>query len=74
MAESLKYTVIIERYASGFGAYVPDLPGCGATGNTEEEVRTRIQEAINLHLRAMREDGDPIPPPTSSAAFVEVAA
>ena len=74
MAEPLKYAVIIERYESGYGAYVPDLPGCGATGQTETQVRERIRIAIEVHLRSMHEDGDPIPPPTSMAETVEVAA
>ena len=74
MAEPLKYAVIIERYENGFGAYVPDLPGCGATGQTEDQVRERIRTAIELHLRMLREDGDPIPVPTCSAETVEVAA
>jgi len=74
MAEPLKFTVIIERSDTGYGAYVPDLPGCIATGRTEPEVRERIQTAIEIHLRSMREDGDPIPQPTSTAATVEVAA
>jgi predicted RNase H-like HicB family nuclease len=74
MAEPLKYTVIIERSETGFGAYVPDLPGCIATGPTELEVRGRIRTAIEIHLRSMREDGDPIPQPASTAATVEVAA
>ena len=73
MAEPLKYTVVIERSETGYGAYVPDLPGCGATGKTETGVRERIRTAIEVHLRSMREDGDPIPQPTSTAAIVEVA-
>lgn len=74
MAKSLKYTVIIERYDTGYGAYVPDLPGCGATGKTETEVRERIQTAIETHLKSICEDGDPIPEPHSVAATIEVAA
>ena len=74
MAEPLKYTVIFERTETGYSAYIPDLPGCGATGRTEDEVRTNIQTAVETHLRSMREDGDPIPEPTSTAAVVEVAA
>jgi predicted RNase H-like HicB family nuclease len=74
MAEPLKYTVIIERTETGYSAYVPDLPGCGATGTSEAEVRTRIQTAIEIHLDSMRKDGDPIPQPTSTATIVEVAA
>src|ERR1035437_5077750 len=61
MAEPLKYTVVIEHSETGYGAYVPDLPGCGETGKTETEVRERIRTAMEIHLRSMREDGDPIP-------------
>jgi predicted RNase H-like HicB family nuclease len=74
MAEPLKFAIIITRSETGYGAYVPDLPGCIATGKTELDVRERIQAAIEIHLRSMREDGDPIPQPTSTAATVEVAA
>jgi predicted RNase H-like HicB family nuclease len=72
MAEPLRYTVIIERHDAGYGAYVPDLPGCGATGKTEAEVRERIQTAIEIHLRSMRSGGDPIPEPHSVGVTVEV--
>lgn len=74
MAERLRYAAIIERYESGFGAYVPDLPRCGATGKTESEVRHRLRAAVESHLHRLREDGEPIPPPTSLAETVEVAA
>jgi predicted RNase H-like HicB family nuclease len=74
MAEPLKYAVVIERYETGYGAYVPDLPGCGATGQTEAEAAERIRTAIEIHLHSMREDGDPIPQPTSTTTMVEVAA
>ena len=58
----MRYTVIIEKEAAtDWGAYVPDLPGCVAVGKTHEEVKELIQGAIELHLRGMREDGDPIP-------------
>ena len=72
MAEPLKYTVLIERTETGYSAWVPDLPGCGATGGTEVEVRANVQAALQIHLRSMREDGDEIPEPTSTAAVVEV--
>ena len=54
--------------------YVPDLPCCGPNGNSETEVAERVITAIEIHLRGMREDGDPIPQPTSTTAMVEVAA
>ena len=66
--------VIYEKGPTSWGAYVPDLPGCVAAGESQEEVRELIQGAIDLHLRGMREDGDPIPEPTAVAAgFVDTA-
>ena len=69
----MKYLIIIEKDGKGCSAYVPDLPGCVAAGDTEEEVRELIQEGIQLHLKGMRETGDPIPEPTSTAEYVETA-
>jgi predicted RNase H-like HicB family nuclease len=71
---SYAYTVILEKGENNYGAYVPDLPGCVSTGKTREEVTRMIQEAIEFHLEGMREDGDPIPEPTSTAVVVEIAA
>ena len=59
-----KCLVLFERSASGYGAYAPDLPGCVATGHTLEETRERMAKAMEMHLSAMREDGDPIPEPS----------
>ncbi len=70
MAEPLRYAIIIERYENGYGAYVPDLPGCGATGQTEDQVRERIRTAIAVHIRSMREVGEPIPEARSVAETV----
>ena len=67
----MKYVVLIERGPTGYGAYVPDLPGCVAAAATEDEVRGLIREAIALHLEGMREDGEPAPPPVTSAVLVE---
>jgi len=61
----MKYLVIIEKSATGFGAYVPDLPGCVAVGETADEVKQLIREAIGLHLEDFRERGQPIPPATA---------
>ena len=67
------YVVIIEKGETGYGAYVPDLPGCVAAGDSIEEVRQLIREAIPLHLEMMREQGEKIPAPTSLAETVRVA-
>lgn len=68
----MKYTVVIEKTPHNYSAYVPDLPGCVATGRTQEEVAHRIQEAIAYHLEGIREDGIPIPEPQASTVVVEV--
>ena len=70
----MKYAVIIEKGEKGYGAYVPDLPGCIAAGDTKEEVKKLIHEAIEFHIEGLREDGEQIPQPTSSIEFIEVAA
>jgi predicted RNase H-like HicB family nuclease len=67
-----RYVVIIEKGETSYGAYVPDLPGCVAVGETPEEAETLIREAIEFHLDGMREDGLPIPEPTSELRYVEV--
>ncbi len=69
----MKYAIVIEKAESNFSAYVPDLPGCVATGSTIEEVEQQIREAIEFHLDGMREDGEPIPPPSSHVEYVDVA-
>jgi predicted RNase H-like HicB family nuclease len=68
-----KYTIIYERSATGYGAYVPDLPGLGVVGPTMEEVRKLIHEGIGLHLDSLRRHGDPIPEPTTEAEEFGVA-
>ena len=70
----MRYAIVIENAGSNFSAYVPDLPGCVATGTTAKEVEREIREAIELHLEGMREDGIPIPRPSSSVHYVDVAA
>ena len=70
----MRYTIIIEKAANNYSAYAPDLPGCITTGPTVEETKRVMQEAVELHLRGMREDGDPIPEPTTVVDVVEVAA
>lgn len=71
MKESMKYLVIIEKGESGFGAYVPDLPGCVAVGDTADEVKQLIREAIDLHIEDLRDRGESIPPATASGEYVE---
>ncbi len=71
----MQYTVILEKEASSdWGAWVPDLPECVAVGKTREEVSQSIQEAIEFHLEGMREGGNPIPLPSSTAIVVEIPA
>ena len=70
----MRYAIVIERAQGSFSAYVPDLPGCIATGSTPEEAEARIREAIAFHLEALREEGNPIPKPSSRVQYVEVAA
>jgi len=70
----MRYAVIVEEGESSFGAHVPDLPGCVAVADTKEEVLKLIQEAIEFHLEGLREDGEPIPSPSSSVEYVDVRA
>ena len=70
----MKYLVVIEKGLSSFGAYVPDLPGCVAVGESRTEVAKLIHEAIEFHLEGIKEDGLPIPEPHSSGELVEVNA
>jgi predicted RNase H-like HicB family nuclease len=67
----MRYAIVIEKTASNYSAYVPDLPGCVATGSTIEETEAEIREAIRFHLQGLREDGLPVPPPTAIAEYVE---
>jgi predicted RNase H-like HicB family nuclease len=70
----MRYLVVVEKGPTSFGAYAPDLPGCIAVGESREEVLASIQEAIEFHLEGLRQDGKPIPAPTSSSEVVDVAA
>ena len=70
----MRYAIVIEKAEGNFSAYVPDLPGCVATGVTVEEVESQMREAIEFHLNGMREDGTPIPPPESRVEYVDIAA
>ncbi len=70
----MKYLIIIETTETGYSAYSPDLPGCVATGATREETEQTMREAIEFHLEGLRLEGQPIPQPLSTSAYVEVAA
>lgn len=67
----MRYAVVIERGEKNFGAYVPDLPGCVAVGETVEEARDLIREAITMHLAGLREDGEHVPEPETLCEYVE---
>jgi predicted RNase H-like HicB family nuclease len=70
----MRYAVVIEKAEHNYSAYVPDLPGCIATGDSIPEVQQFIREAIELHLSGMREEGLPVPPPSSQVDYIDVAA
>ena len=69
----MKYAIVIESGESNYSAYVPDLPGCVATGETLDEVKQEIRVAVELHLAGLREDGEPIPQPTILCDYVEAS-
>ena len=69
----MKYAVIIEKGPNNYSAYVPDLPGCVSTGKTLEAVERHIKEAIELHLEGLREEGLPIPEPSTHWQYIETA-
>jgi predicted RNase H-like HicB family nuclease len=70
----MRYAVVIEKAESNYSAYVPDLPGCVATGATVEEVESEIRGAIALHIEGLREDGIDVPEATSQVEYIELAA
>ena len=70
----MRYAVVIEQADSNFSAYVPDLPGCVATGATIKDAENEMREAIKFHIEGMKEDGLPIPAPSSAVEYIEVAA
>lgn len=70
----MEYLVVVEKGKTSYGAYVPDLPGCVAVGETRREVLKLMREAIELHIEALREQGEPIPPPTSRSEVIKVRA
>ena len=72
MTEALRYAVVFERSEDGYGAFVPDLPGCITVGDTLAETEDNIREAITGHLAAMRDHGEIIPVPTTQTRYVEI--
>lgn len=70
----MRYAIVIEKAANNYSAYVPDLPGCVATGVTIEEVESGIRDAIEFHLEGLRKDGTPTPPAQSRVDYVDVTA
>ena len=70
----MKYMVVIEKGESGYGAHVPDLPGCIAAGETREEVLELIKDAIEFHIEGLVEAGEPVPPPSSVGELIETNA
>jgi predicted RNase H-like HicB family nuclease len=69
-----RYPLVIEKTATGYSAYSPDVPGCAAVGDTEDETRQNFRDALTAHFQAMHEVGEPIPEPTPSVAYVDVGA
>ena len=70
----MKYLIVIERTATGFSAYSPDLDGCVAVGSTGGEVENNVREAIAFHVEGLRQDGIAVPEPTSYSTYVEIPA
>jgi predicted RNase H-like HicB family nuclease len=69
-----RYLVVVEHTETGFSAYSPDLPGCISTGSTREEVEASMREAIEFHIDGLREEGYPVPEPSSESTYIDVAA
>lgn len=70
----MRFLVIIEETTTGYSAYSPDLPGCVSTGATSEDTRRNMRQAIELHIEGLRAEGLPVPRPTTTSSYVEVAA
>jgi predicted RNase H-like HicB family nuclease len=70
----MRYAIIIEKSESGYGAYAPDLPGVGVVGDTPDEVRRLIRDAIELHIEGLRADGAPVPEPTVEIDYIDTRA
>ena len=70
----MKYLIVVEKTATGFSAYSPDVPGCVSTGRTEEETETNMKEAIEFHVDGLKQEGLPVPQPSTKSAYVEISA
>jgi predicted RNase H-like HicB family nuclease len=70
----MRYLVVVEEGPTSFGAYVPDLPGCVAAGQTREEALALIRDAIELHIEGLRKSGEPVPRPSSTGEIIDVHA
>ena len=69
-----KYLIIVETTETGYSAFSPDVPGCGSTGTTKDEVERNIQEAIEFHLEGLRQEGYELPEPTTYSSYIDIAA
>jgi predicted RNase H-like HicB family nuclease len=70
----MRYAIVIEEAEGNYSAYVPDLPGCVATGATVADVEAEIRDAIVFHVEGLREDGHPVPPPSSQVEYIDITA
>ncbi len=70
----MRYAIVIEKAENNYAAYIPDLPGCVAAGDTIEETKELLREAVEIHIKGMKEDGLPIPEPTIQTDYLEIAA
>lgn len=73
-SSDMRYAIVIEQGDQNYSAYVPDLPGCVATGTTVDEVKQRMEEAVDMHVHGLEEDGEPVPEPRTLCDYVETAA
>jgi len=70
----MKYLIVIEKGEHNYSAYIPDLPGCIVAGKTIPEIKDMMDKAVKMHLEGMREDGEPIPEPSTTADYIEITA
>jgi predicted RNase H-like HicB family nuclease len=71
---SKRYLVVVEQTSSGYSAYSPDLPGCVASGQSQEEVEQNIRQAIEFHIDGLREEGEPVPEPHTYSSYIQLSA